>query len=163
MTMAITLERYFAIVKPLESFKCKKALGPLTVAFAIAWNIPRFFEWKIVRQKNEEMYASKDNWEDFEIHQSEFRKGIHYDLYYRVWLTFIIIEAIPYLTIIILNAMILRKIVKSYTFRRSFTTRAREACHAEVGGHLLSNEREKEEHKMTTFRSNSYAGENING
>ena len=156
MTMAITLERYFAIVKPLESFKCKKALGPLTVAFSIAWNIPRFFEWKIVRQKNEEE-------DDFEIHQTDFRKGIHYDLYYRVWLTFIVIEAIPYLTIIILNAMILRKIVKSYTFRRSFTSRARETCHTEVGGHLLSNEPEKEEHKLTTFRSNSYAGEHIKG
>ena len=116
MTMAITLERYFAIVRPLASFTCKKALGPLTVAFAITWNIPRFFEWEIVTSRA----VNEEDSTEFEIHESNFRKGFYYDLYYRMWLTFIIIEAIPYLTIIVLNAMILQKIMKSYSFRRSF-------------------------------------------
>ena len=116
MTMAITLERYFSIVRPLASFTFKKALGPLTVAFAIAWNIPRFFEWKIVTAN-----LPGKNEVEFEIHESDFRKGIYYAVYYRMWLTFIIIEVIPYITIIVLNATILRQIVKSYTFRRGFT------------------------------------------
>ena len=119
MTMAITLERYFAVVRPLALFTCKKILGPLTVAFAITWNIPRFFEWEIVTSN----VVNGEDSTEFEIHESNFRKGIYYNLYYRMWLTFIIIEAIPYLTIIILNAMILQKIMKSYSFRKSFNER----------------------------------------
>ena len=133
MTMAITLERYFAIVNPLASFHCKKALGPLSLAFSIAWNIPRFFEWQVVllnehgnwTSESQSPLTSGGNWVQLgtwhEIHPSKLREGFEYSIYYRLWLTFIFIEAIPYLTIIALNAMILRKIVKSYTFRRTFT------------------------------------------
>ena len=158
MTMAITLERYFAIVKPLASFTCKNALGPLTLAFAIAWNVPRFFEWKIMILNNNgnwtDIQASKDNWTEFEIHESNFRKGINYSLYYRMWFTFIVIEAIPYLTIIVLNAIILRKIVKSYTFRRSFTER---------GKHRTANVNENEEHQMAAIEQEIPSQRNIEG
>ena len=117
-TMAITLERYFVIVQPLATFTCKKILGPFAMAFAIVWNIPRFFEWKL------QVSAFPYNFTHYEnittIHESEFRKSYSYKVVYRVWLNFIVIEAIPYITIIVLNAMILNKILKSYLFRRSF-------------------------------------------
>ena len=41
VTMAVTIERYFAIVHPLKDFKMKKALLPLAMAFAIIYNIPK--------------------------------------------------------------------------------------------------------------------------
>ena len=41
VTMAVTIERYFAIVHPFKDFKMKKALLPLAVLFAIIYNIPK--------------------------------------------------------------------------------------------------------------------------
>ena len=40
-TMSVTLERYFAIVRPLSQFRIKKYLLPCTVIFAVVYNIPR--------------------------------------------------------------------------------------------------------------------------
>ncbi len=42
--MSVTLERYFAIVRPLSPFKFKRLLIPVSVTFAILYNVPRFFE-----------------------------------------------------------------------------------------------------------------------
>ena len=44
LTMSVTLERYFAIVRPLASFRIKRCLIPISIAFAGIYNIPRFFE-----------------------------------------------------------------------------------------------------------------------
>ncbi len=41
VTMAVTLERYFAIVHPLRDFKAKKYLLPAAILFAIIYNIPK--------------------------------------------------------------------------------------------------------------------------
>ena len=41
VTMAVTIERYFAIVHPFKDFKMKKALLPLAILFAIIYNIPK--------------------------------------------------------------------------------------------------------------------------
>jgi hypothetical protein len=44
LTMSVTLERYFAIVRPLSAFRMKRCLVPISITFAIVYNIPRFFE-----------------------------------------------------------------------------------------------------------------------
>ena len=44
LTMSVTLERYFAIVRPLSSFYMKRWLVPISIVFAIFYNFPRFFE-----------------------------------------------------------------------------------------------------------------------
>ena len=41
VTMAVTIERYFAIVHPLKDFKMKKVLLPMAMAFAVLYNIPK--------------------------------------------------------------------------------------------------------------------------
>ena len=51
VTMAVTIERYFAIVHPLKDFKIKKALLPIAVLFAIVYNIPKV----IIQYPNEEL------------------------------------------------------------------------------------------------------------
>ena len=45
VTMAVTIERYFAIVHPLKDFKIKKALLPIAVLFAIVYNIPKVIQY----------------------------------------------------------------------------------------------------------------------
>ena len=44
LTMSVTLERYFAIVRPLSSFGIKRWLVPISITFAAIYNVPRFFE-----------------------------------------------------------------------------------------------------------------------
>ena len=41
VTVAVTLERYFAIVYPFKDFKLKKGLLPIAIFFAILYNIPK--------------------------------------------------------------------------------------------------------------------------
>ena len=41
VTMAVTMERYFAIVHPLKDFKMKKALLPMATGFALLYNLPK--------------------------------------------------------------------------------------------------------------------------
>jgi len=44
VTIAVTIERYFAIVKPINQFKMKVILLPIAITFAILYNFPKFFE-----------------------------------------------------------------------------------------------------------------------
>ena len=44
VTMAVTIERYFAIVHPFKDFKKKKVLMPIAIIFAIVYNIPKVSE-----------------------------------------------------------------------------------------------------------------------
>ena len=62
LTMSVTLERYFAIVRPLAVFRIKKFLAPAAITFALVYNSPRFFEFK--RQPMPEV---------FQPHSSDFQ------------------------------------------------------------------------------------------
>ena len=46
MTMSVTLERYFAVVRPLADFRMKKWLMASSMVFASLYNVPRFFEFE---------------------------------------------------------------------------------------------------------------------
>ena len=41
VTIAVTIERYFAIVHPFKHFKIEKMLLPIAITFAIIYNIPK--------------------------------------------------------------------------------------------------------------------------
>ena len=41
VTIAVTIERYFAIVKPTNQFKMKVILLPIAITFAILYNFPK--------------------------------------------------------------------------------------------------------------------------
>lgn len=47
VTLAVTFERFHAIIFPLRHFAWKKYLLPTSVAIAVCYNIPRYFELKI--------------------------------------------------------------------------------------------------------------------
>ena len=47
MTLAVTFERFHAIIFPLRHFVWKKFLIPTSVAIAVLYNIPKYFELEI--------------------------------------------------------------------------------------------------------------------
>ena len=107
LTLSVTIERYFAIVHPLRHVGWKRALAPLSVLFAVAYNVPRFFEFYY-------------DGEEGRIAMSALRTNDAYITYYVFWSKFIFIEIIPYFTIIVLNSFIIYKIYRSTQFRKSF-------------------------------------------
>ena len=57
------------------------------------------------------------------LQDTAMRQNPIYITYYIFWSKFIFVEIIPYLTIMILNSMIISKIYKSNRFRRRFVVR----------------------------------------
>ena len=47
MTLAVTFERFHAIIFPLRHFSMKKFLIPASVGIAVLYNIPKYFELRI--------------------------------------------------------------------------------------------------------------------
>ena len=43
VTIAVTIERYFAVVHPIKEFKMKVLLLPFAIIFAVLYNIPKVF------------------------------------------------------------------------------------------------------------------------
>ena len=41
VTIAVTIERYFAVVQPVKEFKMKVILLPFAIIFAVLYNIPK--------------------------------------------------------------------------------------------------------------------------
>ena len=53
--------------------------------------------------------------------ETKLRNDRRYTVYYIFWSKFLVVELVPYLTILILNIRIIQKIYKSNQFRRRFT------------------------------------------
>ena len=115
--------RYFAIVHPLRYFGWKRALAPLSILVAVAYNVPKFFEFRY-------------DFDEGRIVQSTLRSNPVYITYYIFWSKFILVEIIPYFTIIVLNSLIMGKIYKSTRFQNRFryqsTIRGRQKHSGEV-------------------------------
>ena len=47
VTLAVTFERFHAIICPLRHFRRKKYMLPFCISFAILYNIPKYFELQI--------------------------------------------------------------------------------------------------------------------
>ena len=99
--------RYFAIVHPLRYFGWKRALAPLSILVAVAYNVPKFFEFRY-------------DFDEGRVKQSTLRANPVYITYYIFWSKFILVEVIPYFTIILLNSLIMGKIYKSTRFQKRY-------------------------------------------
>ncbi len=99
--------RYFAIVHPLKHVGWKRFLIPLSMAFTVCFNLPRFFELRYSHQEED-------------VIMTEFRKDPNYVTYYIFWAKFVLVEMIPYVTIIVLNSSIMYKIYKSSSFQKKY-------------------------------------------
>ena len=91
---------------------------------SILYNIPKFleFEWSEVRLIQK--YFSKIYLYTLLMQnglvETSLRSNKAYTIYYIFWSKFLVVELVPYLTILILNIRIIKKIYKSNQFRRRF-------------------------------------------
>ena len=76
MSVCVNLERMFAVVYPLKTLRGKGAMIPASFVFALAYNLPKFFELEIGEEgdrlvttdlRNNPLYRDvhKDGWEIF--------------------------------------------------------------------------------------------------
>ena len=47
VTLAVTFERFHAIICPLRHFKRKQYMLPACIVFAVIYNLPKYFELQI--------------------------------------------------------------------------------------------------------------------
>ena len=59
VTLAVTFERFHAIICPLRHFKWKKYMLPFCIFFAVVYNIPKYFELKYVVSTSFFSFASQ--------------------------------------------------------------------------------------------------------
>lgn len=111
VTLSVNFERFHAIVFPFKHFTWKKYLLPASVLFTVAYNLPKYFEMKI--EYNAEAREA-------EIITTDMRRHPLYMSLYIFWSKFILVELIPYFTILICNVFIICKITKSAKFRKKF-------------------------------------------
>ena len=109
-TLAVTLERFFAIVFPFKDFdNVKKWLMPAVAIFAVVYNLPKFFELSTVVDPSTNATV---------ITASGLRENPVYRTVYFFWSKFLLIEVIPYVLVVIMNSFIIFKIVQSSRFRQ---------------------------------------------
>ena len=89
---------------------------PFTFLFAITYNIPKFFELRT--------HFSVLTHETMII-GSNLRRNPVYIGIYLTWMKIVIMEAIPYVTILTLNILILKQVFDGSKFRSSFRTKSK--------------------------------------
>ena len=147
ITVSVTIERYLAIVHPLQHFRGKKYLLYIPTVMTVIYNIPKFFEFETkVCQELQSVFLyvwhyslqiiinfgiprsicyffqnqlDENGTKDITVLAlSDLRSNTAYATYYVFWSKFILVEVIPYCTIVVLNSLIVAKIWKSIRFRK---------------------------------------------
>ena len=148
MTVAITIERYLSTCEPTIRQGCKSWLIIISVALAILYNIPRFFELKAVgndvamgiekhnaTNENPWLYNSNYTKNDTNsyiddgsrvshdvntlvIRATALRLNQWYIIFYVFWSKILLVDIIPWATVIILNFCIWKKLESMKEVRR---------------------------------------------
>ena len=131
VTIAVTIERYFAIVKPTNQFKMKIILLPIAITFAILYNFPKVrlkgantdwlkfliirFEilWQFFEIEARDRYDEGLGKNFTELCKTSIGMNAYYKTVYVFWSKVIFMEMIPYIVIISLNSCIISSILKS--------------------------------------------------
>eukprot|EP00095_Tigriopus_kingsejongensis_P004773 maker-scaffold77_size404793-snap-gene-1.9 protein:Tk04773 transcript:maker-scaffold77_size404793-snap-gene-1.9-mRNA-1 annotation:"GJ13605" len=114
VTMAVTLERFMAIIFPFRQFRSKKFLLPGALCFAVVYNLPKYFEVETLWDEASQRHT---------IVSTSLRQNPYYLKYYVIWSKLIITELVPYLTILILNIFIICGTLQASSFRKQFVGR----------------------------------------
>ena len=132
VTIAITIERYVVVCHPTSEFKGRRLLILLPIISAILYNIPKFFEIEATEYANSESvkvgeqiisvnksYSDRDEMENIKVedvgyHATPLRLNYWYVIFYVTWSKLLLVEIIPWATVVILNIQIARKM---YTYR----------------------------------------------
>ena len=107
LTLCVTLERYVSVCKPFSKLKLKKFLMPCGIAFAICYNIPKFFEMKV------DYFPIEVNGTKVlrpQVVPTGLRLNWWYLNFYFFGFKLVIIELIPYFVLIWLNYQIWSRI-----------------------------------------------------
>lgn len=104
VTVAVNFERFHAIVFPLRQFKFKRYLLLVSICFTVLYNLPKYFE----------VYPDYDPGSGVtNINTTWLRQNTVYISVYVVWSKLILLEMIPYVSIIICNVFIVIKLARS--------------------------------------------------
>ena len=117
MTIAITIERYVSVCRPTSEFKAKCFLIPLPTILAILYNIPKFFEIETVHKIDEQVLFINESDEKIKVEDigyrgTPLRLNYWYIILYVTWSKLLLVEIIPWITVIVLNVFIWKKIKK---------------------------------------------------
>ena len=136
-TVAITVERYLSVCHPNLECRGKLLLVPIPIVFAIIYNIPKFFELeatpqndensnKIFNQSTNHTIIYDDQYqknitqivEDIGYRGTALRLNHWYVVLYVFWSKFLLVDIFPWITVIVLNICIWRKIKDFKRIRR---------------------------------------------
>jgi len=128
MTLSVTIERYFAIWYPLKRLRLKTPLMVVSVVFSFLYNIPRFLEFETTTTNmtyvDEDINITQNKLVTIFKH-TDLRINRIYVNVYVVWMKFFVVEIIPYVVILVLNALIIIKIRQSVEVRKVMTNGVR--------------------------------------
>ena len=133
VTVAITVERYLSVCHPNIECCGKCLLVPIPIATAVIYCIPKFFELEATSfvdeninqlAKNETYYDDENRLnitetvEDIGYRGTALRLNHWYIVLYVFWSKFLLVDIFPWVTIIVLNVFIWRKIKEFKRIRR---------------------------------------------
>ena len=108
LTVAISLDRYLAICKPLwyhaSTWRLKHVLFPIFI-FSIIYNIPRYFELEWINLSISEVPFMK-------VWPTKLRRNPTYVECYTLWSHIIILGALPMVLLMVLNLMTMKEMTK---------------------------------------------------
>eukprot|EP00095_Tigriopus_kingsejongensis_P002816 snap_masked-scaffold80_size398941-processed-gene-0.0 protein:Tk02816 transcript:snap_masked-scaffold80_size398941-processed-gene-0.0-mRNA-1 annotation:"fmrfamide receptor" len=110
-TLAVSLERYFAVCKPLwiRIRRCHPATYIVIVTlFALGFNITKFLEFET---------RTVDGVTD--IYPTNIRTNPHYIVYYNFWTKTLVSEFFPFVALLYLNVCIFRDIRRSVKIQKN--------------------------------------------
>ena len=146
LTLSITIERYCSVCHSTCQFRAKSLLLPLPVAFAIIYNIPKFFELKsetfhenlwdqvdpsdnktlmtqMIVSYNDTTHFNLSNYTTPEptiiIVGTGLRRNPWYIIIYVFWSNFLLVKIVPYVLMIVMNILIWRSIQEFAKVRRN--------------------------------------------
>ena len=108
-TLALTIERYFAICKPFLFHAKKLSYKLVTVGviiFSIAFNIPKFLEyqWKIEQENVNGTIISQ-----YGISATDMRNNWYYATAYILWCDILFLGFVPFFSLIYLNTLVIKE------------------------------------------------------
>ena len=111
ITMALTIERYVSVCHPFyrvaHPWSAKNIVLPIT-AFSIIYNIPKFFEYETIEVPTNGAVDFR-----YDFNETELKVNPYYTHIYIIWLNFLLMSLGPVIILAVLNALILRELIKA--------------------------------------------------
>ena len=125
-TVLVNVDRSVAIRWPFLQKKPWTRWATLVIViFAIAYNIPKFYEMEILHEIVQIRETGNVGLR-IKFDSTDFRRSEYYQ-YYGFWAKFLLVEFVPYFSVVTSNFFTVFAYAKSRAFQRNFQPRASEA------------------------------------